>query len=91
MISEFKTDVTTKIHRYSKINGAIKSQLGKNVLPKTKSRLHNAASKAAMKYGSEVWGLNREDCEQLEAVRTKFLRSLAGLTRLDHQRNTTIR
>jgi phosphoribosylaminoimidazole carboxylase (NCAIR synthetase) len=29
MISEFKTDMTTKIHWYNKINGTIKRKIGK--------------------------------------------------------------
>jgi hypothetical protein len=36
-----------------------------------------------LKYGNEVWGLNKKECQQLEAAELKFLRSLSGLTKLD--------
>jgi hypothetical protein len=32
MISEFKTDITTKIHQHNKINGSIRRHFGKNML-----------------------------------------------------------
>jgi hypothetical protein len=41
--------------------------------------------------GSEVWVLNKKECQQLETAQIKFLRSLLELTRLDNQRNTTTR
>ena len=46
---------------------------------------------STLKYGSEVWVLNKKKCQQLETAQTKFLISLLGLTRLDHQRNKTTR
>jgi hypothetical protein len=58
MVSEFKADITTKIHRYNKING--KRHFAKNMLPRTKLRLYNITSKAALKYGSEIWVLNKK-------------------------------
>jgi hypothetical protein len=90
MIFKLKTDITTKIHWYNKINGSIKRQFVKNMLPSTKLWLYNITSKAGLKYGSEVWVMNKKECQQLETAQMKFLRSLLGLTRLDHQRNTTI-
>jgi hypothetical protein len=44
-----------------------------------------------LKNGSEVWALNKNEYQQLGITEMKFLRSLLGLTRLDYQRNTTIR
>jgi hypothetical protein len=61
MISEFKTDITIRIHRYNKINGTIKRYFVKNMLPNTKLRLYNITSKAALKFGSEVWVLNKKN------------------------------
>jgi hypothetical protein len=61
------------------------------VLPSTKLQLYNITSEAALKYGSEVWVLNKKECQPLETAQVKFLRSLLGLTGLDHPRNTTIR
>jgi hypothetical protein len=60
------------------------------ILPSTTLQHYNITSKAALKCGSEVWVLNKKECQQLEAAEMKFLRSLLGLTRLDHQRNATI-
>jgi hypothetical protein len=36
MIYEFKTDITTKLRRYNKINGKTKIHFGKNMLQSTK-------------------------------------------------------
>jgi hypothetical protein len=76
MISEFKTDITIKIHWYSykRINGNIRRHFGKNTLPNT--RLCNITSKAALKYGSEASVLNKKECQQLETAVMKFLRAL---------------
>jgi hypothetical protein len=41
MISEFETDITTKINWCVKINSTIKRHFGKNVLPSTKLRLYS--------------------------------------------------
>jgi hypothetical protein len=61
MIPKFKTDMTTKIHWYNKINDTIKWHFGKNMLPSTKLRLYNITSKTALKYCSEVWVLNKKN------------------------------
>jgi hypothetical protein len=91
MIYEFKTDIAQNIHRYNIINITIKGHFGKNMLAITRLWLYNITFKAALKYGSEVWVLNKKECRQLETAQMKFLRSLLGPTRSDHQRNTTMR
>jgi hypothetical protein len=53
MISEFNTDFS-----------AIKRHFGKNIFPTTKLQLYNITSKAALKYCSEVWVLNKKECQQ---------------------------
>jgi hypothetical protein len=45
MISQFKTHITTKVHRYNIINSTIKRHFGNNMLRNTKLRLYNIASK----------------------------------------------
>jgi hypothetical protein len=77
--------------RCNKISGTTKRHFGKNILPSTKLRHYNITSKAALKCGSEIWVLNKKKCLQLQTAQIKFLRSLLGLTRIDHQRNTKIR
>jgi hypothetical protein len=51
IISEFKTNITTKIEECNKINWTIKIfvYFGTNMLPNTKLRLYNMTSKAALK------------------------------------------
>ena len=61
------------------------------MLPSTKLGIYNITSKAALKCGSEVWVVNKQEYQKLEIEQIKFLRALLGLTRLDHQRNTIIR
>jgi hypothetical protein len=75
-ISEFKTNITTKIHQCNKLNGTTKRHFGKNMLRSTKLRLYNIISKAAVNYGNEVWVLNKKERQQFETAQMKFLRSL---------------
>ena len=53
----------------------------------TKLRIHNITAKAALKFGSEVWVLNKREEQRLEAAQMKFLRHLLGITKLDKGKN----
>jgi hypothetical protein len=57
----------------------------------TKLRLHNITAKAALKFASEVWVLKKRDEQRLEAAQMKFLRHLLGITKLDIEKNQSIR
>jgi len=48
-------------------------------------------AKAALKFGSEVWVLKKRDEHRLEAAQMKFLRHLLGITKLDKEKNQSIR
>jgi hypothetical protein len=56
----------------------------------TKLRIYNITAKAALKFGSEVWLLKKRD-KRLEAAQMKFLRHLLAITKLDKEKNTSIR
>jgi hypothetical protein len=58
MISKIKTDSTTKIHQYNKINGTIKTHLVKIC-----SQVPNYIQ-SSFKYGSEVWVLSKKEFEK---------------------------
>jgi hypothetical protein len=47
--------------------------------------------KISPSYGSEAWVTIKRDAQKLEAAQMRFLRTLLGFTRLDHQRNSDIR
>jgi len=53
----------------------------------TKLRIHNITVKAALKYGSEAWGLKKREKQRLEAAQMKFLRRLLGITKLGKEKN----
>jgi hypothetical protein len=57
----------------------------------TKLRIHNITVKAALKFGSEAWVLKKREEQCLEAAQMKFLRNLLGITKLDREKNQTIR
>jgi hypothetical protein len=42
-------------------------------------------------FGSEVWVLKKRDEQRLEAAQIKFLRHLQGITKLDKEKNESIR
>ena len=48
-------------------------------------------AKAALKFGSEVWVLKKRDEQRLEAAQMKFVRHLLGITKLDKEKNISIR
>jgi hypothetical protein len=68
---------------------------GLNMLHTLRFSLQNAIyfiiAKAALKFGSEVWVLRKRDIQRLEAAQMKFLRYLLGITKLDKEKNTSIR
>jgi hypothetical protein len=53
--------VCTKLQRYNKLNGIIKSNFGKHMTTDTKFRLHNITSEASLCYCSENWITNKRD------------------------------
>jgi hypothetical protein len=53
---------------YNKINGDIRRHLGKQINKETKLRIHNIPAKAALKFGSEAWGLKKREQRRLEAA-----------------------
>ena len=76
---------------YNKINGAIRRHFGKQMNKETKLRIHNITTKAALKFGSEVWVLKKRQEQRLEAAQMKFLRHLLGITKLEKEKNQCIR
>jgi len=57
----------------------------------TKLRIHNITAKAALKFGSENWVLQKREEQRIEAAQMKFLRHLLGLTKLDKENNQRIK
>ena len=57
----------------------------------TKLRIHNITAKAALEFGSEAWVLKKREKKHLEAAQMKFLRHLLGITKLDKEKNQSIR
>jgi hypothetical protein len=62
-----------------------------NDYKETKLRIHNITAKAAFKFGSEAWVLKEQDEQGLQGAHMKFLRNLLGITKLDRERNQSIR
>ena len=44
-------------------------------------------ARPALKFGSEIWVLEKREERRLEAAQMKFLRHLLGITKLDKERN----
>jgi len=53
--------------------------------------IHTITAKAALKFGSEAWVLEKREEQRLEAAQMKFLRHLLGITKLDKENNQCIR
>jgi hypothetical protein len=65
--------------------------LKKKMTKETRLRTHNITAKAALKFGSEARALKERDEQRLEAAQVKFLRHLLGITKLDRDRNQSVR
>jgi len=57
----------------------------------TKLRMHNSTAIAALKFGSEASVLKKREEQRLEATQMEFLRHLLGITKLDKEKNESIR
>jgi hypothetical protein len=57
----------------------------------TKLRIQNITAKEALKFGIEAWVLKKREEQRLEAAQIKFLRHLLGITKLDKEKNQSIR
>jgi hypothetical protein len=44
-----------------------------------------------LKFGSETWVLKKREEQRLEAAQVKYLRHLLGITKLDKEKNQSIR
>ena len=53
--------------------------------------IHNITAKAALKFGSEAWVLNKREEQRLETAQMKFLRHLLGITKLDKEKINVLR
>jgi hypothetical protein len=91
LISDYRSDLEGKIQTYNKINGVIRRHFGKQMTKETRLTIHNITAKAALKFGSEAWVLKKRDEQRLEAAQMKFLRHLLGITKLDRERNQSVR
>jgi hypothetical protein len=91
LISDCKSDLEDKIQTYNKINGVIRRHFGKQMTKETKLRIHNITPKAALNVGNEAWVLKKRHEQRLEAVQMKFLRYLLGITKLERERNQSVR
>ena len=75
----------------NKINGAIGRHFVKQMNKETKLRIHNITAKAALKFGSEACVLKKREEQRLEGAQMTFLRHLIGITKLDKEKNQSIR
>jgi hypothetical protein len=71
-ISEYKSDLEDKLQTHNKTNGAIRRHFGKQMTNETKLRIHKITAKVVLKFGSEVWVLERKR-------RTTFRSSTDGI------------
>jgi hypothetical protein len=74
---------------YYTLKAVIRRHFGKQMNKETTLRIHNITAKAALKFGSEAWVLEKREEQRLEAAQMKFLKHLLGITKLDKEKNQT--
>ena len=57
----------------------------------TKVTVFEAVAIPTLTYGCEVWVLTKKEKSRLQATEMRMLRKIAGVSRLDHVRNETVR
>lgn len=80
-----------KLHKYQWICGTLRRSLGNKVRKDTHMKLYKSVALPILLYGAETWTLTKEDKRRLEASEMRYLRSVAGISRLEHMRNEEIR
>ena len=63
----------------------------KELTAKTKMAVYNSVYCPTLLYGSETWTLDSREFSRVQAAEMKYLRRVAGKTKRDKIRNTTIR
>ncbi|PIO72190.1 hypothetical protein TELCIR_05892 [Teladorsagia circumcincta] len=63
----------------------------KKIPERLKSKIYRTVVRPVAIYGAECWPVTKEGEARLSVMETKMLRWTAGVTRLDHIRNDTIR
>jgi hypothetical protein len=75
----------------NKINGIVRRHFGKQMTKETKLRIHNITATVTVKFGSEAWAMKKRDRTQTKAAQVNFLRHLLEITKLDRERNQSVR
>ena len=73
------------------MNGVLRKHFGKQMTNETKFGPHSVTDKAAWKFSSEAKVLKTGDEQKLEASQMKFLRQLLEITKLDMERDQSVR
>lgn len=84
-------DVKNKMSKFQQMCGTIRRTLKNKTQRSTQLKFYTSLAVPILTYGSENWSINRATKKKIETSEMKFLRSVAGLTLLDHQRNEHIR
>jgi hypothetical protein len=80
-------DVDNKLNNYLEITGIINNVFRPK---KTRIKLYNTLALPALLNGSENWTVKARDATGITAPETKYVRSTAGYTCVDHKTNTEI-
>ena len=84
-------DIDSKLNKFGRMCGTIRRHLRQKTLRCTQLKFYKTMATPMLRDGSENWLLNRKDKRKIETTEMKFLRAVAGVTLLDHQRNEDIR
>ena len=86
-------DIANRINKSVKIYYALnKTVFGKREIDmKTKLRVYNAIVVPILTYASESWAIKDKHEGKINAAEMKYLRKIAGKTKMDRERNESIR
>ena len=96
---EISTDGTNTKEISTRIEKALKVYFNmrnvfinkKEISKNTKISIFKSIYRPVLLYGCETWTLNQQDKSRIQAAEMKYLRRVAGFTKLDRQRNDDIR
>ena len=87
-----KEDVSMRIGEGMKTFGAMKSMWScRSVSLNVKKELYERIVVPTVMYGSETWGMRREERNKLDVSEMQCLRNMCGVTRWNRLRNVAVR
>lgn len=84
-------DIAGKINKFNYITGTLKRTLKNKARKDSIVKLYKSMAIPTLTYGSETWTITKQYHTKIQSSEMKFVRSIAGYTKMDKKYNEDIR